>query len=541
MEAKRAEKGGREIMKNAAIWWRVSGENQLETSPDTQISEALAMAQEEGYSVPSENILGTDWHSLSVWDSPPMEQLKELIRSEAIDAVFMYEPDRAPSKPAHRLLFRALCEEHGVRIRCRHGQIPDGDMAEVMEFLSAWAKEKQVHRAQQGAKDGMRDRAKLRRLPPVPKNPYGYVWDDERRTLLPTAEWEYARLICRWALQGWSLNRIRNGLHDFYEQPIPSPTGKEWWGRRSIYVILTNPVYGGRYYALRRENVIPRQRRHEGYGKTGCRYRPLEEAVYIPEVTVKQPPLTWEEWLTVQEQFKLNKLQASRNAKRDYLLRSMMTCETHHRRYGGTVGPKGSEYWQYRCSGYLEPGSIPCPVPFLNGRELEHKIKDMCRDILNRPELIEAEVAERTGRTQETLQSIERQLASLDAKENKAINTEANLVVAKASGDASPEAYERALTRVKAQLQWIAEERKRLQAELETVQKHERVALGLREARKRLLSNLERGTTQDWREILNTLGVRVSVAEDGVVHVGMAIPVAENSIVCNIPSCGSEL
>lgn len=499
------------------------------------------MAQEEGYTVPPENILGTDWHSLSVWDSPPMERLRELIRSEAIDAVFMYNLDRAPSKPAYRLLFRALCEEHGVRIRCRHGQIPDGEMAEVMEFLSAWAKEKQVQRAQQGSKDGMRDRAKLRRLPAVPKNPYGYVWDEDCRTLLPTAEWEYARLICRWGLQGWSLGRIRDGLHDFYGQPIPSPTGKEWWGRRSIYVILTNPVYGGRYYALRRENVLPKRRRGETYGKTGARYHSLEESVYLPEITVKEPPLTWEEWLTVQEHFKLNKLQASRNAKRDYLLRGIITCETHHRHYGGTVGAKGSGYWQYRCSGYLEPGSVPCPVPFLNSREIEEKIKDMCRDILNRPELIEAEVAERTGRTQETLQSIERQLAALDTKENKALNTEANLVVAKASGDASPEAYERALTRVKAQLAWIAEERQRLQAEMETVQKHERVALGLREARKRLLTNLERGTTQDWREILNALGVRVSVGEDGVVHVGMAIPVAENSIVCNIPMSGNGI
>ena len=45
-------------MKTAAIWWRVSTEDQRETSPDTQISEALAMAQEEGYTVPSENILG---------------------------------------------------------------------------------------------------------------------------------------------------------------------------------------------------------------------------------------------------------------------------------------------------------------------------------------------------------------------------------------------------------------------------------------------------------------------------------------------------
>ena len=43
-------------MKIAAIWWRVSTDDQLEMSPDTQIGEALAMAQGEDYTVPKENI-----------------------------------------------------------------------------------------------------------------------------------------------------------------------------------------------------------------------------------------------------------------------------------------------------------------------------------------------------------------------------------------------------------------------------------------------------------------------------------------------------
>ncbi len=90
-----------------------------------------------------------------------MERLKEVISGDAIGAIVMYHADRGPDKPVHRLLFRALCQEYGVIVRCRHGQVPDGDMGEVMEFLSAWAKEKQVYRAQQGARDGLRDRARV--------------------------------------------------------------------------------------------------------------------------------------------------------------------------------------------------------------------------------------------------------------------------------------------------------------------------------------------------------------------------------------------
>ncbi|MEE9262765.1 MAG: recombinase family protein, partial [Dehalococcoidia bacterium] len=166
--------------KIGAIWWRVSSDDQLETSPDTQIQEALALAQQEGYQIPQEHILGTDWHSLSVWESPPMERLKELVRTHAIKGIFMYDADRGPSKPAHRLLLRALCEEHGVKIRCRYGQVPDGEMGEVMEFLNAWQKEGQVLRAQRGARDGMRDRVRLKGLPANGRSAFGYRWNGAR-------------------------------------------------------------------------------------------------------------------------------------------------------------------------------------------------------------------------------------------------------------------------------------------------------------------------------------------------------------------------
>ena len=52
--------------KPAAIWWRVSTDDQREISPDTQTGEALALAEQEGYNVPPENVIGTDWKSLLV-------------------------------------------------------------------------------------------------------------------------------------------------------------------------------------------------------------------------------------------------------------------------------------------------------------------------------------------------------------------------------------------------------------------------------------------------------------------------------------------
>ena len=45
-------------MKTAAIWWRVSTDEQREISPDTQIAEALTLAEGEGFQVPPAELEG---------------------------------------------------------------------------------------------------------------------------------------------------------------------------------------------------------------------------------------------------------------------------------------------------------------------------------------------------------------------------------------------------------------------------------------------------------------------------------------------------
>ena len=513
-------------MKIAAIWWRVSTDEQRETSPETQTREAVAMAQEEGYAVPKENILGTDWHCLSVWDSPPMERLKELIRTQVIQAVFMYEPDRAPSKPAHRLLFRALCEEHGVRVRCRHGQVPDGDMGEVMEFLSAWAKEKQVHRAQQGARDGLRDRARLKGLPPSPRNLYGYVWNAERTRLQTTPQWPNAHFICKAGLEGKPIRRIAIELH---KQGVASPSGKEWWPTATVYDILANPVYGGRFYALQWEQVEPQHRRSATYGKTSSRRRPLSEAIWLSQVIVESPPLSWEEWLYLQQRLELNRLQARRHAGRDYLLRSIILCDTHNLRFHGQRRSTGE--WRYMCPSLQKLGYGPCPRPYLSGPELEEGIKAICREVLTRPDVIEREIRERVGQVETTLKSLRDSLAALDRRENRSRNTEANLLMERAAGNASPEAFERCIAQLKAERTWIAEERQRLQGQLDTIQQGGAMLLGLAQVRERLAGRLDNADNEIWRMIFNALGLQVHVTEAGKVEVALAIPAKESPIV----------
>ena len=230
--------------KVGAILFRTSTSDQLEISPETQIQESTTLAEQMGFTIPSDHIIGCDWASETFWDSPTMERLKELVRSEAISGIFQYDADRGPSKPVHRLQYRALCEEYEVRVFCCHGEIPAGEMGEVMEFRSAWAKEKQVHRAQQGARDGLRDRARLKGLPVTGRPPYGYQfrYESQAGKRIPVAlvpdpnTYTVACRIWRLALDGQSMKSICRAL------AVPTVTGNSSWHSSTFQNILRNPV-----------------------------------------------------------------------------------------------------------------------------------------------------------------------------------------------------------------------------------------------------------------------------------------------------------
>jgi len=296
--------------------------------------------------------------------------------------------------------------------------------------------------------------------------------------------------------------------------------------------MLVNPVYGGRFYALRREGVAPKKRKGESYGKSSSRRRSLEDAIFLSNVVVEKPPLAWDEWLAIQDRLKTNKLQAQRNAKRDYLLRSLIICDTHRRRYHGQPHRGG---WHYACPAHYEPGATPCLKLYLPGPELEDKVKAVCREVLGSPDIIEREIHQRAGRVEATLESLQKSLAALDRKQTRNRNTEANLVMERATGEASPEAYERCLALVKAERVWISEEHPRLQAQLETIRQGEATLLGLAQVRETLAAKLDSAANEDWRLVFTALALELHVSERGDIEATLAIPVEQASIVLSSP------
>jgi len=398
-----------------------------------------------------------------------------------------------------------------------------------VELALALGKEKSVLRAQQGARNGLRARALLKGLPPAPVTPYGYSWDKTKTRLQPTAEWENAKLIFDLALQGRPIRQI---CKELLRRAIRSSSGWAIWSPSSVYHKLTNPLYGGRYYALRTEAVTPRVRTRDTYGKSSVRDKDLSESVYLPNVVVESPVVSWEEWLAIQDRLADNKLKAQRNAKHDYLLRSFILCDTHHSHYGGHLGARG---FYYRCRNAVSLNQTTCVRREINGLQIEAQAKAACRRVLENPEIIEREIGQRTGVAKDTEGSIRKGLAELERKATRNTNTETNLLLEKARGSASEESFTRAMAIVRTERRWITQERERLNKEMESLKQGEAAARGLLIMRERVAKKLNSDDNEVWRTIFNGLGMRIHITEKGDIEITVAIPVEEAAIVSKAP------
>jgi len=515
------------VGKVGAILFRTSTSDQLEISPDTQVKEPSALADQTGYSIPSDYVIGCDWASESFWDSPTMERLKELVRSGDISGIFQYDADRGPSKPVHRLLYRALCEEYGVRVFCCHGEIPAGEMGEVMEFLSAWSKEKQVHSAQRGARDGLRDRARLKGLPVTGQPPYGYQFRYEHQAgkripmaLVPDPNtYIVACRIWRLALEGQSMKSICRAME------VPTVKGNANWHASTIQKILRNPVYAGIYHALRRQAKTPETRRKPGktYGKSSSQPVPREAWCPLPDFQVVDPIISWEEWETVQQQLVRNQQESIRNGKRFYLLRAMVACPHHPRHLTGHAS--GERYW-YECPvrGGHDIGVARIPCPRLKGPDTEAKVWQKVVEFLSEPELFLTELESRRQSSAGEQSEGRNKIAAEERKLAEVIRQESELVNLRLQELVSQEALEQSAALLRARRTYHLEEIARQKEVLATSEQAQAAVESLAALRDRIADRLDSATPEDRRRVLEALDTRITVTETGGLDISIGVP-----------------
>jgi len=501
-------------------------------SLDYQVAEVKAWLESQGYCVPENRILKVHWTSLAILDCPEMQTLLSWVRNQEIDAIGTWHSDRLSGKPAHKVYILDQCQRHGVQFLSKNSPLIEGRAGELLEYLLAWAKEGQVLYAQQGSKGKLHDRAKRDGLPTTCQSPYGYQWDESRRRLLATADWENRALVVMRFLEGATIKRIQRELH---ERGIPSPKGREWWPEPTIWLILADTVNYGEYRALRRESIEPKARRgtvdgRPTYGKSSSRKLP---GIPLPNITIERPIITKTRHDWILQRLEQNKLNAKRNGKRDYLLKGLIRYQGDGLRYYGRHIRGNSWSYVYSARGNRNEN----PRPYLPGHKLEAQVETLAREVLTSREVLEREVGWRQSAISESVARIENELRGLERKSNANSNAETELVGLRIRGKVSEEAYEKQLALLQAERRWIQEHRERLKAELAKLKSESASLIGLEQLRARLEERLASQEFADRRYVLEALSTRVVVTTEGQTEAEFAIPSEspKDAIAFNLP------
>ena len=494
-------------VKRAAIWARVSTTGQAETSLPSQVSRCKEALAKAGYT--AVHIFSIDFSSLDLYNCPEFQELRSLVRRGDIQAVAVYDRDRLLARGLQRLLFLSELKEKGVElIICNGAPILDGPEGQIVELALAVGKERQVLRARQGARDGLHDRATLKRLPTTYHKVYGYCWDKNNNSLVPDSNHDTIKLIFEMVLSGASFDKV---LTELKARGIVSPSGQPEWNKTAISRITSNPLYAGRYYALKAVSVPPKFRKVlNSYGNSSRKRKPLGESLYLPEVKVLNPPITWSQRDQILAQVKQHQKWSDRNAKRDYLLRGMILCETHVgingelRRFHGT--PKGDS-WAYNCT----VGG--CKHPYFQGPWIENWVKDQIRLLFAMEDNRLLEDIFGVQNSQKSATLLNEDLDRLLKKQEKGANAEADLEYRKIMGELSDESYRLVKVRLKSERKWREERIEAINNDLKNLSQVKGAQASLEQLKAEYCQRLNDMDNAEWRILLSKLHTTVTVLE----------------------------
>jgi site-specific DNA recombinase len=310
----------------AATYSRVSLPGQADNfSLPSQRRAMLKLASEKGYMVPPE-LQFTDEGGLGgEIDRPGLTSLRAAVRSGAIQAVIVYDPDRLSRKLIDLLILVDEFERHNATLVFVNGSVdatPEGKaMLSVKGIFSELEKAKLRERTMRGR----REKA-MQGFVPSGRVAYGYRYEKKTEKkpgelVIDPAQAEVVRRIFGMAAAGERLLSIARRLTG--EGVRPRSGGA--WRKTVLSAMLRNPTYTGLAIANKKMRAEPEQRRRPAEPgkskKTSYRARPQSEWI-----TVKVPAIVSRELFDrVQKRLSRDRhIDSGRPST--YILRGLIKC-----------------------------------------------------------------------------------------------------------------------------------------------------------------------------------------------------------------------
>jgi site-specific DNA recombinase len=529
-----SDKGMSELTKKSlrpAIYARVSSKQQTDANTIASQREALqARVQADGLSLEAELCFIDDGFSGGTLLRPALERLRDQAAAGAFDRLYVHSPDRLARHYPYQVLLVEELQRHGIEIVFLNhdiGRSPEDNLLlQVQGMMAEYERAKILERSRRGK----RHAAQAGAVNVLGGAPYGYRYigkydgGGKARYEVDEAQAEVVLQIFRWIVLGrCSIGEVCRRLQD---RSIPSPRGKGYWDRTTVWGILQNPAYMGqaRFGKTRVGSLRPRLRSQRGKPTQPRRSSSSYDTPIADQIAIPVPAIVDEAmFVAVAEQLQENcrRQRQSRRGSR-YLLQGLLVCGQCGYAYYGKPLSRSSrkgrprDYAYYRCVGtdaYRFGGQRVCVNKQCRTDLLDRAVwEDVCA-LLADPERVRHEYEQRLhGRRRQAGRPTE-QLAGLMARVRRGMT---RLLDAYQEGYVEREEFE---PRIRAAKERLA----KLEGEAKATAAREAEEHNLQAAVDRLQKFAERIRDElqdaDWstrREIMRALIKQVDVEKEAI-------------------------
>ena len=537
-----------------AFYARVSSEQQ--TTAQTILSQVAALRQriqDDGFVLFAEHEFLDEGYSGATLLRPALERLRDLIATGALDCIYVHSPDRLARRYAYQVLLIEEWRRAGVEVIFLNrtlGQSPEDDLLlQVQGMVAEYERAKILERSRRGKRH-----AAQAGLPSVLSGaPYGYRYvsvaeggGQARYEPVP----EQARVVQQiftWiGRERASIGQVCRRLQQANE---PSPKGKSYWDRSTVWGVLKNPAYIGQA-AFGKTQEVPRQ---------GKLLRPLRAKQPQPRRATSTRDVDPQQWIripvpalveealfaAVAEQLAENR-QHAREGQRGarYLLQGLVCCQQcGYAYYGKAISPsarKGHprDYAYYRCVGsdaYRFGGERVCSNRQVRTDLLEAAVWQQVCALLQDPSRLAQEYQRRLQAPQQ-----QGNRALLKAQATKLKQGLSRLIDSYTEGLIDRQEFQPRIERSKEKLRKIEQAMQILADEERQQQALRQVISHLEEFAQRVSAGLEQADWTRRRELIRTLVQRVEIGAEAV-NVVFRVEPGPHSIgpdAESLPHCG---
>jgi len=406
-------------MKTTAIYCRVSTDNQEAegTSLQTQLEACCEYCQNKGYDVAYR--FSEAYSGLSL-ERPKINELRELVRNDAIDVLVVYCLDRLSRDPTHGVILTQELEKHYVTLEAVIEDVDNTELGKLISYIRGFASKLEAEKIKERTIRGKRARAKEGHITSGGASRlYGYDYiksgnENGGRRVVNEAEAKWVKQIYHWLV-----NEVMSTSAITYRlRALNVPTKQNrLWCRAAVLNILKNPAYIGRTYAFTTVNGRPFQKDQSEW---------IEVKGATPAII---DPTLFE---AAKKQLQVNRDKSPRHVKNKYLLRGHIRCQRCGRSYYGCLTKDRFNSVRqltrrYRCSGKLrmvEPVNR-CSNRSWKADDLEAMVWAKLQEYLSQPRILFSQIekqqqnADQLGVFKAELQQLERQLKVIDREQHQ--------------------------------------------------------------------------------------------------------------------------